>query len=601
MVVNGRRRERSPILVGYLVPLISCSVLAFSLVILALARREYVHRRSSPTYTTPGFSCCAQPGTTLDSSAADGSGATDAVQCDAADVPMFDLPAASAILREATSSAYDDTTACEDLGRGCIIGGSLLLYDDRFAPRGGEFSPPLVNTSARLKKMRYHAWWQRGAGDAGPQNPDTWLNTLRSDYDRALRLMPGGSLGAEPPVPFSSCNAPLLLFWDFPENFFHGMAAYTALWHAVRRGALSANASLAIGLPFEAPELRSFLVEAPLIFMRRRITSLSNFAADGTRGQQQQQTVSQQQQQQQLLGAHLLDIARVGVPPVRCFSRLPVCTIATYMRRPPLGMFDFLQAVKDALLARPPNYDASSPRVREWELPPPERPFATSPAGIVRVTLALRRHSGSRRLLNAEELLRECGGEGGVFELALPTPAMLWYAGGGALSAGASTAPRGHTPNRTLISCSMHEWGGGSGLAGDVAKMQATDVLVAVHGAGLTNMGFLRPGASVIEVRPSHFLPSNADRFYRPLARDSSAIKWWGVLTYRGFEVPGEMETAKIGNPDAWARERDVVLPWGVLTSALGKVLPLSWEQWARGEAKAAQTDAIPPQPQAGA
>ena len=463
--------------------------------------------------------------------------------------PTFDLEAATSILREATPTAYEPTVnGCDDLGPGCIAGGSLQLYGGAGAPSGGDYVPPASNVTARLRKMMYHTWW-RGAGGSVP-NPDAWKNTLRFDYDRALRLLPGGEVGAPPPRPFSTCSAPLIVFWDFPENFFHGMAAFTALWHAVRRGALSPNASLAIGLPFDPPSVHPFLTQPPATFMGPGVATLAQFGA-----------------------------ASAAPGAVRCFSRLPVCTVSSYAKAPPLGMFDFLQSVKDGVLGLPPNYNAAASAAVPYALPPAERPWAAQPpdGGVVRVTLALRA-VGSRRVLNVDALMRACA-EGP--SLPLPTPSQsVW-------------GPSSPSLRRSVtLVCSLHAWGGG--LAADVAAMQATDVLVAVHGAGLTNMGFLRPGASVIEVRPAAFKPSNADRFYRPLARDSGSVKWWGLLLYGNLTRPGGMEAAGRGNPDVWPRDRDLSLPWPALLAALQGVLPLTQAQWVRGQAIAAQTDAAP-------
>jgi hypothetical protein len=124
----------------------------------------------------------------------------------------------------------------------------------------------------------------------------------------------------------------------------------------------------------------------------------------------------------------------------------------------------------------------------------------------------------------------------------------------------------------------MHAFGGG--FAADAAAMRETDVLVGVHGAGLTNLGFLRPGSTVVEVRPGAFLASNADRFYRPLAQDSGVLKYWCMRLHGGMEAKGEMEAAQKGNPEKYERDRDVFVPWAPLREVLERVLSMSFDEW---------------------
>ena len=382
------------------------------------------------------------------------------------------------------------------------------------------------------------------------------------------------------PLVFSFLPLPL----QFPDNVWHAMAAYTAVWHALRRGAIDDRATLAILLPHAMLSSREYLITPLQAVTRGTVTLLSRLAGDAAAAAANAEAVQElgpgeQSSQPPPLGSTAdpddFDSEPVGpfldeddddgdptveLPAQACYDSVSMCSIAGYHDRPPLGMFDFLQAVKDALLARPPNYDASSPRVREWELPPPEHPFVTSPEGVLRVLFAFR-ETGSRRVLNAASVLESCRSSGGVDILGARVP----------------------------IVCESYEFARaeGGGMAGDVAKMQATDVLVAVHGAGLTNMGFLRPGASVIEIRPATFDSSNADRFFRPLARDSGAIKWWGVLLPQPLLTPGAMEVARAGNSDKYGRDKDVRVPWGALAAAVSSVAGLSWPAWLAVEARA--------------
>ena len=497
--------------------------------------------------------------------------------------PHFDADAATAVLRGVNPTAYEKgTTYCEDLGPACVQGGEYILYAPRFQPANGKYDAGGGELFQRLAKLMYTVTW---GGGGSSSNPDVFSGNLKRFDSSVVRAWPAG-LGATPPVPFSNCSTPLVLYWDFPENYYHSTVAFASLWHAVRTGAVSPNVTIVLGLPqppTSAVSLPAYLT-SPLeaMGMRGGITTLRQLgsaarSADG--------------------GA----AAGASLPPTRCFARLPVCSIATYSQRPPKGLLDYLHAVADTVMGRPPNWSANSTRVHPYPLLPASKPFAVSPLtpadapavllnrgqrrgatdggsdrlaspstpspaaaaapGVLRVTLALR-SEGIRRVLNVRALLTACAATRTLTIKGAPVP----------------------------VVCSLSRFGGAGGLAADVAAMQATDVLVAVHGAGLTNMGFLRPGALVVEVRPSAFDPANADRFYRPLARDSGSIKWWGLLLYGNLTRPGGMEAARVGNVEKWGRDKDVVVPWPALASAISSASQLSWWEWAAADARGETT-----------
>ena len=496
------------------------------------------------------------------------------------DPPPLDTARLSQSLRDSTwPVSYEKTTICEDLGRACIMGGGdVLLYEPRFQPADGRYRPIETNVTAALGKMLYHVFWgepSAAAADAGAGagasagvtvagNADQYLGTMKRHQERAgLRLWPGGA-GAAPPAPFSAPCAPhaqpLVLFWDFPENFYHGMATLAALWAAHEAGAVDlGRVSLALGLPFApARGVPRWLADPLRVMMRaaaamaeappapaRHVAPLSVFAeavaaavapAPASDG-----------------GGELLP--RLAQPAAACFASLPVCAVSSFLRRPVPGLFRFMQLLKARLLA-----DAFPELAAEAPAAAAAAPYVTGPDGVLRVTLAVRSDEGSRRLLSTAELLAGCRDAG---TLAL---------------AGAAGPP-------LRVACRTHAFGSApQGLAADAAAMHATDVLVAVHGAGLTNLGFLRPGATVLELRPSKFRADNGDRFYRPMAAESGCLKWWGVVLFRSYEPKGRLEQAGQGDPDQWGRDHDLLLPWRGLAEALGKALPLAWPAWAAAE-----------------
>jgi hypothetical protein len=483
-----------------------------------------------------------------------GGASTDSALCSGADAPSVDAAGATAAMRGACPTAYANTTVCEDVGPACVSGDDITLYAERWQPDPSD------------------GWWRRSVGPDALRKLDTlmywasWGGANADGYNGNLlrfstpktgsvaKVWPAGR-GAAPPVPFSTCTHPLALYWDFPENFYHTLASYALVWHAVRAGAISPDVSVALGLPQpyltrgggsdgSGDALPEYLT-APLgAVFRRTVAPLWGLAAQGQPGGGG-------------TGAQGALTGRLGLPPVRCFARFTVCTVAGYSALPPRDFYAFLQEVQEGLAGRPRQYGAGTKADVPYAWPAAAK-YVTGADGTLRVTLAVR-SEGTRRVLNRDELVQLC-------------------AATTALTVGAGvTVP---------LSCRMHAFGGG--FAADAAAMRETDVLVGVHGAGLTNLGFLRPGSTVVEVRPMGMAAADADRFYRPLARGSGCLKWWAVMLHERYQSPGSMQSSRRGNPSKYERDRDVLLPWEGLASALTSALGMSYEEWREREPRAA-------------
>ena len=470
------------------------------------------------------------------------------------DAVAHDLPLATSIMTAALPTAYLNSTDCSDVGPTCVQSHDLILYDPALQPADGLYTPldgSNVPIFASLARLMYVVSWSG-------TNADAYLGNLKWMNSAVVKAWPAGA-GALPPSPFVTCDTPVVLAFDFPDNYWHAMAAYTAVWHALRRGAIDDRATLAILTPHAVLTPREYLTTPLRAVTRGDVTLLPHLASVGAGGGGRSGSrASVGEGGGDALGDADDEEDRILLPRQRCFAHLAVCAVAGYHHRPPLGMFDFMQAVKDALLGLPRNYDAQSSRLAPPAPPPHLAPYVTSPQGVLRIVFAIRT-VGSRRVVNAEELLAACAASPGL------------QIGGGAL---------------VPLSCGTYAFGGAAGgMAADVAEMwQATDVLVAVHGAGLTNMGFLRPGALVVEVRPSTFDPANADRFFRPLAMASGSVKWWGLVLPPALLSPGAMEAARMGNTDKWGRDKDVVVPWPALADAIASGCGKTWGEWAARE-----------------
>ena len=522
-----------------------------------------------------------------------GTAASDSDACSAQDGPRVDVAAATAVLRQATAAAYDNTTGCEDIGPACIVEGSILLFGSSHPPVvNGTFAPVDLPLLDRMSKMMFHETWRAGSADgsdaisgwASSSNPDVWSGTLRHfDRNKPIIMRAGGSRSG---LSFSTCTAPLLLWWDFPENFHHTMAAYAALWAAVASGAIDPRVTLSLALPWppqigsntmrvpaasqhptageimHGPARRSsdFMYSVPSHIMDAAVTTLGFLGNDG-------------QPQRRTVGGAVVTSAE------RCFAHVPACTISTYARQPPLELWPFMQWLRDTLLSPPSIHrvpwrltNLTALRAVGQSSLPREEPWLRDPiTGNVRITIALR-HGNDRTVVNAAALAAACNGS--ILHITVRHTRKI-------------------VPLRTQ--CQLYYWG--SDLSADATHMRDTDVLVGMHGAGLTNAGFLRPGAVLIELRPSSFRASNADRYYRAFAAGTrGALRWWALLLYGSLELPSTREVGRTGNADTWARERSVRVPWRSLTVALQSVLALGEAEWAVEERRgvgATTTDAF--------
>ena len=171
-------------------------------------------------------------------------------------------------------------------------------------------------------------------------------------------------------------------------------------------------------------------------------------------------------------------------PPPRCFSHLRACSFRSVFTHPyprDMDMWAAGQTIVARLAAdahapqEPSHADAEAAVLRETMQ-------TRADARILRVLFDERAQRGmrSRQIGNTPSLLARCALEG--------------------TSLG--------------IECANHTFGV-HGLAADVAVVRAADVLVGMHGSGLTNGFFMRRGSALIEVRPYGFEGGSANRYYK--------------------------------------------------------------------------------------
>ena len=125
------------------------------------------------------------------------------------------------------------------------------------------------------------------------------------------------------------------------------------------------------------------------------------------------------------------------------------------------------------------------------------------------------------------------------------------------------------------IECEEHTFGNTS-LAEDMRRVRSADVLVGMHGAGLSNSYFMRRNSSLIEFRPWGFDGVWADEYFRTVFHRARPIKIFHMTISVGSP---ELCFHTHPRPPRWqittgvaSTTRECKLPWETLRHALGIV-----------------------------
>ena len=121
---------------------------------------------------------------------------------------------------------------------------------------------------------------------------------------------------------------------------------------------------------------------------------------------------------------------------------------------------------------------------------------------------------------------------------------------------------------RIWLQCDTHMFGQ-LGLAEDLRRVRAADVLVGMHGAGLTNAFFMRRRSALVEVRPYGFDGLWPDSYFRNMLRLARPHKIFHMLLSIGspelcHPSHGYAVTAQTASYVKFCR-----LPWVALIRAL--------------------------------
>lgn len=223
-----------------------------------------------------------------------------------------------------------------------------------------------------------------------------------------------------------------------------------------------------------------------------------------------------------------------------CYSRLVLCNFQGNLNRDltahPFSPWRVGQRIAAHHIANAPSPDRSSSIYTSQGTPPapPSRGRRDAPERI-RVVFVQRGATEGRTIVNLAAVLAAC-----------------------------------NSPS-SCLRCANHTFG--VSMAADVRVAAAADVLVGMHGSGLTNGFFLRRGAAIVEVRQLGFWGSWPDRYY---ATQAQVERGWPLQYFQvvigdpSLNVPA-YDASTLQRPlspfSVW--HSGVRLPWHSLVHAL--------------------------------
>eukprot|EP00891_Asterochloris_glomerata_P000929 jgi/Astpho2/929/Aster-00767 len=136
----------------------------------------------------------------------------------------------------------------------------------------------------------------------------------------------------------------------------------------------------------------------------------------------------------------------------------------------------------------------------------------------------------------------------------------------------------------THTECGVINTDNGSHWKQHMAIMQTVDVLVGLHGAGLTNHNFQRPGTALVEIFACSFYQ---DAYFQQTSRVQKMVLPFQIVTNdtglcqpgiqeRSADIEGKKLLAQMWVPGSLLRDQDVKLNMNVLFMAFERILSLN-------------------------
>ncbi|KAG2497460.1 hypothetical protein HYH03_004615 [Edaphochlamys debaryana] len=408
-----------------------------------------------------------------------------------------------------------DRYQCVTWKKVCIDQNVIVSYDEEVHPKTSMGTLPYLNVS----EIMYNLPSKYGIGDRYRKG-----SALRFP---ALYVRPSNDLEEEEelqnPV-FSSCTLPMLMYAHYPFNAAETWRyIFEKLVSLQQLGFFNRHVTLVPGVPpgTKVPSYTKFWYGS---LTDKAVVSLSELSARKPKDTPSNATGE---------GRH-----------VRCFERVIGCRI----RYDRFGL-KFYNAGQYVAKHYQPQYLALVPTFQQ-RLAAKGITLPTDPSVLKMVFISRNEHQSAvgRTILNEKELIDRCNTATGA-----DVPPASWG-----------------VPYKSYF-CMAHVFGEDQLM--DVWLMRRVDAILGMHGAGLTNLMFMKPGGSAVEVRPFGFSgrESWANRYARfkassPAEQPFPAF-WFGIDTFNeSLSEPGMFEKEDKPHFSKFrvikARDRHVRITW---------------------------------------
>ncbi|KAL4423825.1 hypothetical protein ABPG75_001126 [Micractinium tetrahymenae] len=426
-------------------------------------------------------------------------------------------------------------SSCYHLTKVCVDNGGLIMYDDRFQPAPNGGGEPAPTFAAENNYGQYIYVYRNGYG--------SFNYPLASIRGRGQAANEGADYLRQPT--FSRCTVPVVWYPFWMTNFGHFLRDNSAkLWGFIEDTPWASSIKL-VPVTAEGLSLPGFNYQLLQSMTPLRVETWADFSARLPQGGP---APVQPGSPSSAEGDHQ-----------RCFESMLICTHGLNITRWPLHGFGrhLVQTYKHLLAPDVQVAADTQSAVRAGA-----QGSAAAPGGLTTLNVVFQKRLGdTRQIMNLEELLQGCN---------------EWR----------HTTAAGR---RFGFKCWEAEI---TDLASGMTAAQRADVMVGVHGANLANGWMLRPGSSMVEIQAYGFdkhPPHLQDPLFNAEDKESQVL-WWVLqgCDPAGY-LPSPAEAAGKGVAASWVKNRNIILRWKALETALRQVAETGgdmqqyWQLWRSG------------------
>ncbi|KAG2437285.1 hypothetical protein HXX76_005944 [Chlamydomonas incerta] len=442
---------------------------------------------------------------------------------------------------------------CPVLRDVCVDQGVIIYQDARYHPWTSEIRFPGLN----ITDILWNTPSVLGIGDK-------WK--IGKNRYQPIVVRPWHHMEESPDVArpvFSACTTPLLFYHHFPFNVaeVYRFAVNNIYFMQQKLKFFDQHITLVPGNPpmSRVPSYTSFWLQP---FSTHAVTSLGH--------------LSQRREPDQ---ASAPSAATGEGTAVRCFKRFIMCKIT--LKKPTGAYFEAGQFVAEHYMRRVEEERRTANYSARLAAALPGGAKQLADPTVLKVVFAVRSKSHKdvgRVLLNEDELIDRCNAQ----EVALPQPP-----GAAAANSSSSSAAGGGATVFSIfgsMACIRHIFGVDNLY--DMWLVRQMDVLVGVHGSALTNAMFMRPGSSLIELRPFGFSGRESwPNIYMKSQTRRMDVFWFGIdVMSANLSSPGEfekdMQDIYTRAKGCIGRDRNVAVPWEAMGHQLLNIAVTSRSVW---------------------